>query len=190
MSPRAAKSSIGAASGVGAVGHLIGARHQESLDVCRSSSTRTRCAGGSAADAGAVHLCGRVAVAAVVVVHREDIGVLLDEQARQAAGRLVDIGPGERLGGVVGRLAGHAGVVVSEVLQAVDAEHANRFLLFGDASITQRLARREVVVAVRGSARTRRHDEHGACPSALARAIVPLVVIASSSGWAWKVTSV
>ena len=91
-----------------------------------ASYTRRRARELGGADADAVHLdVVGVAVAAVVVVDGQHVGVLVVRGSRRAAPR-----PrrrrrcGERLRRVVRRLAGHAGVVVAEELDPVDAERS------------------------------------------------------------------
>src|SRR5262249_54145511 len=61
-------------------------------------------------------------VPAVVVVDRDDFGVLALEDRREAAGGFVDVGGPEGAVVVVGVVAGHARVLVSEILDLLDAE--------------------------------------------------------------------
>ncbi len=130
-------------------------------------------------------------VPAMVVVDGEDVGVLFAQERCQPLRRFVDVGSGERAGGVVRRLAVHAGVVVAEELDAVDAEHRERPRAArrrGDRRSSRPTAR--IVGSCSPSSPRVATTSTTRCPSALARAIVPAVAIDSSSGCAWKVTSV
>ena len=118
--------------------------------------------GGAHADAVHLDVVG-VAVAAVVVVDGEHVGVLLVEDARRAGPR-----PRRRRrvanepGVVVRRLAGHARVAVAEELDAVDAEDLGGRVQLGDAPVDERLAGRERVGRVLAELAARREHEHDA----------------------------
>ena len=81
-----------------------------------------------------------VAVAAVVVVGRDDVGLLLAEDHRQAGGSLVERGLRERPGHLAGRRAHHPRVHVAEELDPVDAQEPGRLVGLGGAADRQGLA--------------------------------------------------
>ena len=139
--------------------------------------------GGAHADAVHLDVIG-MAVVAVLVVDREHVGVLLleDRASRAAASSMSALA--ERARRVVGRLAGHAGVEVVEELDAVDAEDLGGRVQLGDAPVDELLAGRERVGRVLAELAAVADTSTTRWPSLLARAIVPPVAIASSSGWA------
>ena len=105
---------------------------------------------------------------------------------------LLDVGLPEAVREVVGGLADHPGVDVAEELDPVDAEDLGRLERLGDAAQAELLALGSrtpsadlAVLAPRARSPARRG---GPRPSAWA--MVPPVAMDSSSGWAWKQTSV
>ena len=109
---------------------------------------------------------------------------------REPGRGFVDVGARERARRVVRRLAGHARVVVAEELDAVDAEDlrgrvqlATRRSTSCSPGASESGVFAELAPRVAETSTTR-------WPSLLARAMVPPVAIASSSGWAWNRTSV
>ena len=72
-----------------------------------------------------------MAVPAVVVVDRQDVGRLLDEDRRQAVGRPVDVGLPEAPRRIVGGLAHHSGIGVAQEFHPLDAEHLGRAVALG-----------------------------------------------------------
>ena len=132
-----------------------------------------------------------VAVAPVVVVVGQHVAADVAEDGGQPLGRLVDVGLPEAVGVVVGRLAHHPRVAVAQELDPVGADHLGRVLQLADAALPELLALVEHALdrfaelaaggdrpARRGG---RRRPPWPSCPT---------VAIDSSSGWAWKQTSV
>ena len=96
--------------------------------------------GGPTADPVDLDVVG-VAVAAVVVVVGEDVGLLLVEDRGPGAGPPASTSACQKRGGVVvGRLAHHPGVDVAEELDPLGAEELGRAVGLGDATQAQRLA--------------------------------------------------
>ena len=99
---------------------------------------------GAFADSVHLHMV-RVAVGAMPVIDRENVGALVAQHGRNSLPRLVDIGLVERCRVLVPVPAGHARVLVSEPDDAVDAERRCRRIGFGAPTIGQRLAVRQIV---------------------------------------------
>ena len=95
--------------------------------------------GGPVTDAVHLNVIG-VAVAAVVVVHGEYVGLLLGEDRCQTPRRLVHIGLPEGIREVIGRLAHHPRVDVPEELHTIHPEHLRSSEGLGDPSLPERLA--------------------------------------------------
>ena len=176
------------------VGRQVGPLGHEPSDVVtihrglEDPGCRSQLAG---AHADAVHLdVIRVTVGAALVVDRQDVGLFVEEHARETLRSLVDVGAREALGRVVRRFASHARVVVPEELDAVDAEYPSSVHRFLDAAIGKCLARGESVAWRFAEFASRRDDENDTMSLGFRGAIVPPVAIASSSGWAWNETSV
>ena len=119
-----------------------------------------------------------------------DVGLLFAQHVGQALGRLVDVGLHEGAGLVVLRPAGHARVAVAQPHHPMAAQHPAM-----DRSVSSR--RRSMSVSPGGEVLGRLaeaavggHHEPTRWPWAAARAMVPPVRLASSSGSAWKHTSV
>ena len=87
-----------------------------------------------------------MAVATVLVVDDEHVGVLLTQEVGHGPASHVRIGGREGAGVVVGRLAGHARVVIAEEDLPVDAEDATGLLELGPPAFGQRLALGEQTV--------------------------------------------
>ena len=162
---------LGRVRRVGRVGHLVGAPLQELLDMVaiggRLVDALRPCELGRAHSDTVYLYMVRMPVAAVVVVHGEYVGVLLAQQFGQARRRLVDAGARERVVVVVGCLAGHAGVAVAEVFDAVDAQDFGLRPLFGHAPLRERLAGRERVRREFAQLAASREHENDAMPLGL-----------------------
>ena len=103
-----------------------------------------------------------MSVTAVVVVHRQHVGVLFGEELRESRSRVDDVGARECFGSIVRRFAGHAGVVETEELHAIDAEDLGGRELFPHAHLRERRSGRHR--SGRGLAQFAPscHDEHDA----------------------------
>ena len=131
-----------------------------------------------------------MAVVAVPVVGDEHIGVLLAQDRGQPLPRLDDVGQVEAVRRRVLLPAGHARVGVAEPGDALRAEHRRRRLHLLNPAIA-----RPTPLGARSSGDSPSSPSVATTittrwPSAAARAIEPPVVMASSSGWAWRNTSV
>ena len=127
--PNVSKSSGSGASSPGSSPRL-GRRQHRPLDVVAvhrglEHARRAGQLGGPHADPVHLDVVG-VAVAAVVVVDREHVGLLVAEDRGQPLGGLVDVGLPERPSGVVLGRAHHPGVDVAEELDPLDAEDLGR----------------------------------------------------------------
>ncbi len=140
---------LGRVGRVGDVGYLVRPVGEQALDEVAVRRRLVHAPGAgqfrrSHSDPVHLHVVG-MAVAAVVVVDGQDVGVLLPEDGGQARGGLVEIGARERSREVVRGLALHTGIVVAEELDPVDAQHLGRVQLLGNPALAQCLARRERV---------------------------------------------
>ena len=132
-----------------------------------------------------------VAVAAVPVVHHDDVGLLLAQHGGQPLAGLVDVGLPERAGVVVLRPPGHAGVLVAEPDDAGDAEDRRPTLAVSLAPAVDDASRRRRGRRAprRGRRRCTRRARRGG-PRRRPGPSSPPVLLASSSGWAWTNTMV
>ncbi len=146
--------------------HLVGQPLAQAQEVLlargrRVDARRTGERGGTPADHVHLDVVG-MPVAAALVVDGEHIGVLFAQQRGELAGRLLDVGGRERVGCVVGRLTGHAGVVVGEELDASRAEDRRGVARLLRASFPERLVGREHAVGHLAEVAARREHEHDA----------------------------
>ena len=132
-----------------------------------------------------------VAVAAIGVIREQDRGVLLAEDRGESLGGLGDRGPHEahlpRRVRVQRRPEPGVGIPQARHRATPSASA----LLWASASRrAPRVVGSPKVAAASPAAPSVARTRTTRCPSAAARAIVPAVRRASSSGWAWKATSV